>query len=257
MFRLRILHLYPDLLNLYGDRGNVLILCRRAAWREIRVELDSASLGGRVDFSSYDIVVLGGGADRDQSLVSRDLKEKGPALAAAVEEGLVLRAICGGYQLLGRYYKAQDGGVLEGVGLFDAYTEAGRRRMRGNVLARLDPALRAEVAAFYPGAPATLVGFENHSGRTFLGPRARPLASVRKGSGNNGEDRTEGAVYKNAFGTYLHGPFLSKNPHFADLLLKRALARRYGDMILEPGDDELELEAHEVMRRRLRRFRLF
>ncbi|HHW41323.1 MAG TPA: glutamine amidotransferase [Syntrophomonadaceae bacterium] len=251
--RLRICHLYPDLLNLYGDRGNVLIIRRRAAWRGVEVELDQISLQDRVRFTDYDLVFLGGGADQDQGLVSRDMERKGPLLVEAAEEGVVILSICGGFQLLGRYYRAQDGGVLPGVGLFDVYTEAGRRRLKGNILIETEADLREEMERCSPGALSTLVGFENHSGRTFLGDGARPLGRVLKGNGNNGEDRAEGARYKNAFGTYLHGPFLSKNPHFADLLIARALARRHGEVSLAPLDDSLEWHAHRVVKERLQK----
>ncbi len=294
--RLKVCHLYPDLLNLYGDQGNVLIFCRRAAWRGIKVELDSVSLHDRVRFTHYDFIFLGGGADLEQGLVSKDLEKKGPLLIEAAEAGVVILSICGGYQLLGRSYKTQGGAVLPGVGLFDIHTGAGRKRLKGNILLELAPELQTEVNLCCgrrnscgsrnenrrgsesgsrtggrhevrpgkqhearpgnrnaAGALTTLVGFENHSGRTFLGSSVRPLGRVLKGNGNNGEDRTEGVWYKNAFGTYLHGPFLSKNPHFADLLLARALSRRWGPQQLLPLDDTLELHAHNVMKKRLQK----
>jgi hypothetical protein len=246
---IRVCHLYPDLLNLYGDRGNVLIFCRRAEWRGIEVQLDLISLPDQVRFSDYDFIFTGGGADLDQGLVSKDLDKKGPLLIEAVEQGVALLCICGGYQLLGRYYRSQDGATLPGVGLFDLYTEAGRRRLKGNILLDLDPELKGGIGACRLD---TLVGFENHSGRTFLGETVRPLARVIRGNGNNGDDGAEGVNYKNAFGTYLHGPFLSKNPHFADLLIARALFRRYGSVDLAPLDDTLEINAHRVMEKRLR-----
>lgn len=249
--RLRICHLYPDLLNLYGDRGNVLILCKRAQWRGIEVDLELISVHDRVRFTDYDLIFLGGGADQDQGLVSRDMDVKGPYLTEAVEEGVALLSICGGYQLLGRYYRSQDGSVLPGQGLFDAYTEAGRKRLRGNILLQSEGSLADELQQIYPGGMSTLVGFENHSGRTFLGPGAQPLGRVVKGNGNNGEDKSEGACYRNAFGTYLHGPVLSKNPHLADLLLYRALKRRHGEVALPHLNDRLEQQAHLIMKRRL------
>lgn len=252
MLRIKVCHLYPDILNLYGDRGNVLIFCRRAEWRGIEVQLDLISLTDRVRFTDYDFIFTGGGADLDQGLVSNDLERKGPLLIDAVEQGVSLLCICGGYQLLGRYYRAQDGSTIPGVGLFDLYTEAGLRRLKGNILLELDPELRGETSAFRNQQLGTLVGFENHSGRTFLGKTVRPLARVIRGNGNNGADSTEGVSYKNAFGTYLHGPFLSKNPHFADLLITRALSRRHGSVNLAPLDDTLEINAHRVMERRLR-----
>lgn len=250
--RLRICHLYPDLLNLYGDRGNVLVLYQRAVWRGIRAEVDLISIHDRVRFSDYDIIFLGGGADQEQRLVSRDMEKKGPLLVEAAEEGAVILSICGGFQLLGRYYRSQDGSVLPGVGVFDVYTEAGEKRLRGNILIEPVSELRKEIASYNSMVSSALLGFENHSGRTFLGEGVKPLGRVIRGYGNNGRDRAEGAWYKNAFGTYLHGPFLSKNPHFADLLIGRALKRRYGEVSLAPLDDSLEWEAHRVMKRRLR-----
>jgi len=249
--RLRVCHLYPDLLNLYGDRGNVLVLCRRAAWRGIRVELEAVSLGECVRFTDYDLVFVGGGADLEQGLVARDLSRKGPYLIEAAQAGVVILSICGGYQLLGRFYRTREGREIPGIGLFDIHTEAGEKRLKGNVLLEADPELVAEMRRINPGAPATLVGYENHSGRTFLGSGVRPLGRLLKGYGNNGGDSGEGAWIKNAFGTYLHGPLLSKNPHFADLFICRALSRRYGEVSLAPLDDSLELQAHEVAKNRL------
>jgi CobQ-like glutamine amidotransferase family enzyme len=249
--RIRVCHLYPDLLNLYGDQGNVLIFCRRAEWRGIEVQVDLISLPDRVRFTDYDFIFTGGGADLDQGLVSNDLGKKGPLLIDAVEQGVALLCICGGYQLMGRYYRAQDGATLPGVGLFDLYTEAGRRRLKGNVLLDLDPELKDGIGSRCGQRLDTLVGFENHSGRTFLGEAVRPLARVIRGNGNNGDDGTEGVNYKNAFGTYLHGPVLSKNPHLADLLISRSLFRRHGSVDLAPLDDTLEINAHRVMEGRL------
>lgn len=249
--RLKICHLYPDLMNLYGDRGNVLVICRRATWRGIGVDLDQVSIRDRVRFTDYDFVFLGGGTDLDQELVRKDMVVKGPLLVDAAENGVTILSICGGYHLLGRYCQAQDGMVLPGAGLFDVYTVAGEKRLRGNVLLQITPALQSEINAYNPQALTTLVGFENHSDHTFPGSEAQPLGKVLKGNGNNGNDRTEGAWYKNAFGTYLHGPFLAKNPHFADLLLLRALSRRYGVVSLSSLDDTLEEHAHNVMKKRL------
>ncbi|MGB9792612.1 MAG: type 1 glutamine amidotransferase, partial [Thermacetogeniaceae bacterium] len=166
--RLRICHLYPDLLNLYGDRGNVLILYQRAVWRGIRAEVDPISVHDRVRFSDYDIIFLGGGADQEQRLVSRDMEKKGPLLVEAAEDGVVILSICGGFQLLGRYYRSRDGSVLPGVGVFDVYTEAGEKRLKGNILLESSRELQEEMASYNPLAPSTLLGFENHSGRTFL-----------------------------------------------------------------------------------------
>ncbi len=237
--KLRLCHLYPELLNLYGDRGNILILYRRAQWRGIEIEVTPLSLGDKLDPRAYDLFFLGGGPDQEQRLVSADLYAKGPWLKEAVDQGAALLAICGGYQLLGEYYHTFSGETLPGIGLFAAYTEAGsNRRIKGNI------AIQVEELGSQP-----VVGFENHSGRTFL-KEASPLGQVIYGDGNNGSDKTEGARSRNAIGTYLHGPLLSKNPHLADFLLRLALQRRYGEVELPPLDDSLEMAANENIYRR-------
>lgn len=244
--RIRIAHLYPLQMNIYGDRGNILALVQRCRWRGIEVEVASLDVGQPANLRDYDIAFFGGGQDSNQALVATDfLQVKGPALREAVEEGLVLLAICGGYQLLGRYFRTYTGEELPGIGLLDAWTVAGKKRLIGNVV--------IDWTAAPPEAPTrTLVGFENHSGRTYLGSGCRPLGQVRVGYGNNAEDGTEGAVYKNAHGCYLHGSLLPKNPHLADHLLRAALHRRYGpEAELPPLDDRLEWAAHRSMVRRL------
>jgi hypothetical protein len=249
--RLRIAHLYPLQMNIYGDRGNILALVQRARWRGIEVEVEGIDVGRVVDLRAYDLAFMGGGQDSNQALIADDfLRLKGPALREAVEDGLVVLAICGGYQLMGRYFRTHTGAEMPGIGLFDAWTEAGRKRLIGNVVVEWEDAP--------PEAPArTLVGFENHSGRTFLGAGCRPLGRVRVGYGNNGRDGSEGAVYKNAFGCYLHGSLLPKNPHLADHLIRTALRRRYGPEVeLAPLDDRLEWAAHQDMVRRLTRRRM-
>lgn len=244
--RLSIGHLYPLQMNIYGDRGNILTLVQRARWRGIEVRVDRIDVGERVDFRSYDLVFFGGGQDSNQALIADDfLHLKGPALKEAVEDGLVVLAICGGYQLMGRSFRTHTGAELPGIGLFDAWTVGGRKRLIGNIVVEWPDAPE--------GAPLrTIVGFENHSGRTFLGPGCRPLGRVRIGYGNNAEDRTEGAVYRNAIGCYLHGSLLPKNPHLADHLLLAALRRRYGpEAALAPLDDRMEWNAHRAMLERL------
>lgn len=236
-------HLYPDLLNLYGDRGNIIALMRRCEWRGIELKLLSASLGDRVDFKEVDLVFIGGGSDKEQSILFRDfLESKGPALEEAARSGLPLLAVCGGYQLLGRFYRTAAGEEMPGLGLFDAWTVAGRTRLIGNVVAECV-------------LGGTLVGFENHSGRTYLDEagQTRPFARVVVGNGNNGTDRGEGALLSNAIGTYLHGPLLPKNPEVADWLLSRALLRRYGDPALDPLDDAFEKRAHRAILERFGR----
>lgn len=243
MAKIRICNLYPEVLNIYGDRGNTIAMVQRARWHGLEPEVDDVSLGDTVDFREYDVLLIGGGQDREQKLIADDLaRMKGASLHEAVQEGLAVLAICGGYQLLGRYYQTAEGEQIPGLGIFDAWTEAGKDRKIGNVV--------VETEIF--GAPRTLVGFENHSGRTYLGPTARPLGRVLKGHGNNGEDGREGLVYRNAIGTYLHGSLLPKNPHLTDWLLQRALDRRYGGEVqLGRLDDSIEERAHAAMVKRL------
>lgn len=227
--KLSICHLYPNLLNLYGDRGNIIILCQRLRWRGLEVDLTEVSIGDEFKADAFDLLFMGGGPDQEQSAVSRDLAAKGPALLEAVANDLVILSICGGYQLLGQSYISRSGEALPGIGVFDAVTTAGASRLRGNIAISV-PGLAED----YP-----VVGFENHSGRTTLGSTG-PLGRVIYGSGNNGQDKTEGARCRNAFGTYLHGPILGKNPHFADHLLSLALKRRHPEATLLPLDDSLE-----------------
>lgn len=234
MIDLRIAFLYPELMNIYGDRGNILTLSRRAQWRGIDVQVDRVSIGDRIDHAYYDFYFFGGGQDKQQIAVSDDLQgQKGDALKEAVERGAVMLSVCGGYQLLGQYYRPFDGDDLPGIGLFDAHTDASNTRYIGNVL----------IDCNLPGV-GTIVAFENHSGCTFLGPGCKPLGKSLIGGGNNGKDGTEGAVYKTAYGCYLHGSLLPKNPRLADFLLTQALARRHGTVELVPLDDTLEELAH-------------
>jgi lipid II isoglutaminyl synthase (glutamine-hydrolysing) len=241
---LRIVHLYPDLMSVYGDRGNVLTLARRAEWRGYDVEVQELSLGDRLDPREVDLVFFGGGQDREQAVVSPDfLEQKAEAVREAVEDGAALLSVCGGYQLLGTSYTTVDGQELPGAGLLDIRSIPGPRRHIGNVLIDSD----------LEGQPRTLVGFENHSGRTYLGPGMQPLGKTIVGAGNNGEDRTEGAVYKAAIGCYLHGSLLPKNPWLADRLLRHALRRRLQDDVeLAPLDDKLEEQAHDAVARRVK-----
>jgi hypothetical protein len=233
--QLRIAHLYPRVMNVYGDRGNILSLVRRCRERDIDVIVTPLGSGDALDPETCDLIFIGGAQDRDQRRVADDLlSTKGVAVREAVEAGMVVLAVCGGYQLFGRFYRESSGVELAGLGVFDLWTEhpgPSAPRLIGNVIAEYDG--------------ETLAGFENHGGRTYLDECAQPLARVRSGSGNNGKDGTEGARYKNAFGTYLHGSLLPKNPHFADRLIALALGRRYGeDVELAPLDDRLEEAAH-------------
>ncbi|HHY40038.1 MAG TPA: glutamine amidotransferase [Syntrophaceticus sp.] len=248
--RIRVCHLYPDVLNLYGDRGNLLVFHRRAQWRGIELDVDQFLLGDRGDFSSYDFIFMGGGADSRRTLLLKNLEIIAPYIVDAVEKGTVLLAIGLGFQLLGRYIKTEDGDVMVGAGVFDAYTEMDSSRSVGDILLEATADLQEELKKAGNMDITTLIGFENHSGRTYLGEQGKALGRVIKGKGNNGKDRTEGAYYKNAFGTFLHGPVLAKNPHFADLLLVKALSPQE-EISLEPLDDSLEILAHNTMKKRL------
>lgn len=239
---LRICHLYPELMNIYGDRGNVIALAQRCRWRGLGVEVEEVSIGEAVDPGRHDLYFLGGGQGREQVLVCEDLREaKREQVHAAAAAGACFLTVCGGYQLFGKYFRTRTGEELEGIGVFDAWTVEGDTRFVGNVVAEWKER---------DGARRTLVGFENHSGRTYLGAGARPLARVAKGCGNNGEDGFEGCRAANAFGTYLHGSLLPKNPRLADELIRLGLARRYGEVELDPLDDALEERAHAAALRR-------
>lgn len=238
--KLNICHLYPDLLDLYGDRGNILALAARCRWRGIEAVIQQASLGEELDFMGMDILFVGGGSDREQGLLVQDLMRREKELRRAIENGLVVLAICGGYQMLGKYYQMASGEKIQGLGIIDIWTIAGAKRLIGNVVVEINDERFK-----------TLVGFENHSGKTYLGEGVMPLGKVLFGNGNNGEDHEEGVRYRNVFGTYLHGPLLPKNPHFADMLLELAILRRGSDTCLSKLDDHLEELAHEAMVKRL------
>jgi lipid II isoglutaminyl synthase (glutamine-hydrolysing) len=233
---LRVCALYPDLMNIYADRGNLLMLERRCGWRGLGFRLDAAGLGDAVDPDAHDFFYIGGGQDRDQALCARDLATvKRDALHAAADTGKVILAVCGGYQLLGHSYELGSE-ELPGVGLVDLHTvrDPGPRLI-GNVAISVD---------LDEGEPAVLAGFENHGGRTHLGAGEQPLGRVLQGHGNNGRDGFEGVRRGNVIGTYLHGPLLPKNAHFADWLIARALELDH----LDPLDDRLEAEAHREAR---------
>ena len=228
--KLRIGHLYPDLLNLYGDRGNIQCLMKRCQWRGIEAETVAFELNDKIDFSGLDIVLLGGGSDREQMLVCEKLREIREEFKAYVEDNGVVIAICGGYQLLGKYYKT-DQGTIEGLDLVDMYTEQGEGRLISNIVLKSDL------------FDMPIVGFEiNHT---------KPLGKVLYGSGNDGKTGYEGIVYKNVIGTYLHGPLLPKNPQLADWLILHGLQRKYGEEIsLAPLDDSQEKEANDYIYKR-------
>lgn len=235
---LRVCALYPDLMNIYADRGNLLLLERRCRWRGIDFSVTASSLGEWLDPEGADLFYIGGGQDRDQQLCALDLAEvKRDALHAAADRGAVILAVCGGYQLLGYSYQLGDE-TLPGTGLVDLVTvRSNEARLIGNV------AIEVELEA---GVRRVLAGFENHGGRTQLGPSATPLGRVLKGRGNNGVDGYEGVRRANVIGTYLHGPLLPKNVWFADWLIQTALGL---DEPLEPLDDRLEADAHADARR--------
>ena len=235
---LRIAHLYPELLNLYGDSGNILVLRRRLEWRGLGCEVVECHVDDRPSFSDVDIVFIGGGSDREQKIVCDKLLAEQAELKAYVEDGGVLGAVCGGYQLLGHSYLMGDEEV-RGLSLVDLYTDRGSPRLIGNI------AVESRIS------PQPVVGYENHGGRTHLGPGVEPMGRVLYGHGNDGTTGEEGCLYKNVVGTYVHGPLLPKNPGVADYLISRALERRYGDGTLEPLDDAAELAANKVMYDRL------
>lgn len=235
--KLTIGHLYPDLLNLYGDRGNIQCLRKRCEWRGIDVEVVSFELDDKIDFSGLDIVLLGGGSDREQRLVCEKLRCIRGDFKDYVENNGVVIAICGGYQLLGKYYKTEQD-TIEGLSLVDMYTEQGAERLISNIV------LKSEMFDM------PVVGFENHGGRTFIGEN-KPLGKVLYGQGNDGKSGFEGVVYKNVIGTYLHGPLLPKNPQLADWLIRKALERKYSQSVdLTPLDDAQEKEANTYVYQR-------
>jgi len=228
---LKIAWLYGTKMNIYGDRGNVLALARRARWRGIMPEVQEIGLGEPIP-GDIDVFFFGGGQDQEQAAVSRDLRgEKGEQITSAVESGAALLSVCGGYQLLGHTYRPHDADPLPGIGLFDVESVAGPERFIGNVV--------------IDSQWGKLVGFENHSGLTFLGERAEPMGRVEIGRGNNGRDGTEGTVYKHAIGCYLHGALLPKNPELTDWLITAGLRRRYGTGDVRSLDDGIELAAHD------------
>lgn len=236
-FTLNIAHLYPKLLNIYGDWGNVLTIKKRCEWRNIDINITSIGIGDVIDIKKYDLYFLGGGQDQQQIAVSKELQKHKSSLQDARDEHAVFLAICGGYQLLGHFYQPHNAEKLKGISLLDAYTIAGNKRFIGNVTAKCPYTI-----------PDTLVGFENHSGLTYIQGETEAMATVTTGYGNNGKDKTEGAKYKNVFGTYLHGSFLPKNPQFADYLIKLALKKRYKDDIaLQPLEDFFENQAHQAL----------
>lgn len=236
--KLVIGHFYPDLLNLYGDRGNVLALYRRASLRGIDVEIRSISVGDEINEDDIDICFFGGGQDSEQNIMAKDLiEEKGSIIKSMIENGKVFLCICGGYQMLGQYYREHDGSMLKCLGALPHYTEGKKERFINDTVYEF---------TLPSGEVTKVVGFENHSGRTYLGEGEKPFMKVITGHGNNGEDGYEGAVYKNTFCTYSHGSFLPKNPLITDMLIENAMRNRYGnDYVLPPLDASVENEARD------------
>ncbi len=235
---LKICHMYPDVLNLYGDRGNVICMTKRLKWRGIDASVTKLPIGDSRSLAGFDLVFIGGGQDFEQQVLLSDLhRGKDREIKAAVEDGVTFLTICGGYQMLGSYYETFDGKRCDFIGALDLYTKGSVKRMIGNYKFQCSPSAGGSV----------VVGFENHSGKTWLGSCLEPLGKVLSGFGNNGEDGSEGAHYKNVFGTYSHGPLLPKNPELCDLILKTALERKYGSAELLPLDDSFERLAHDEM----------
>ena len=241
---IRVAHLYPEYLNIYADRGNIAVLTSRAQWRGYGLEVEAVSLGVELRPGEHDLLYIGGGQDREQALIAPDLAAHGEVIQEAVDGGAAVLAVCGGYQLLGRFYRGRDGGELPGAGLFPLETVAGDRRMIGDCL------LECELE---PGVRRTLAGFENHAGVTRLDAGAVPLGRVVAGFGNDGASGFEGVRVGNAVGTYLHGPLLPRNAWLADWILERALEHRTGEArALEQLSDVLEDQAQAVAAGRAR-----
>ena len=238
---LKLCHLYPDILNLYGDRGNLICMEHRLRWRGIDVTTTGVSIGEPLHAADYDLFFIGGGQDFEQEVLLGDLGGgKADEIKAAIADGKTFLAICGGYQTLGAYYKTWDGVQCDFIGALDLYTIGSKERMIGNFMFTCEE-LNGQ----------TVVGFENHSGKTYLGNGVRPMGKVLTGHGNNGEDGGEGARYNNVFATYSHGCLLPKNPVLCDHILTTALVQKYGTAQLEPLDDTLEQNAHLYMKNRL------
>lgn len=245
MYEINICHLYPDLMNLYGDFGNIQALVRRLEWRGINVKIHPVSIGDPFLHDMYDIVFIGGGQDYEQDILHKDLlSHKKEPLIEAVENGTVFLCICGGYQLMGKYYKLSDGTEIECLGAMNHWTIGHEKRLIGNLVFKIE--------GIKQQPDGLVVGFENHSGKTYLGDGVSPLGKVVYGNGNNGEDGYEGARYKNVFCSYSHGSLLPKNPGLTDEIITLALKRKYRDFVsLQPLNDRIETLARESMIKRL------
>ncbi|MDQ2085917.1 glutamine amidotransferase [Herbivorax sp. ANBcel31] len=246
MYDLNICHLYPDILNLYGDRGNIMALEKRCFWRGINVNISNISLGDKFDAEEYDIIFLGGGQDYEQKVIQNDLlNEKGDEIKNAINANKVFLAICGGYQILGKYYMTWDKREIELLGALDLWTIGSKERLIGNYVFECDFLMNETF-------DGKIVGFENHAGKTYLGKDVKPLGKVIKGYGNNGEDGFEGALYNNVYCSYSHGSLLPKNPSLTDHLITIALRQKYKDFVsLQSLDDDFEIKAHNSMIKRI------
>ncbi|MCK5812037.1 MAG: glutamine amidotransferase [Clostridiales bacterium] len=234
--KLTIAHLYPELLNLYGDGGNLIAMKNRLNWRNIECEIVKIPLGHPFNAKHYDIVFIGGGQDFEQEVILKDLKgDKTKQIIDAINNDVTFLGICGGYQLLGNYYKTKDGQTYDFIGALDLYTIGQEKRMIGDFMFS-SPYINNKL----------IVGFENHSGKTYLGDTVKPLGIVKKGYGNNGEDKTEGARFKNVFCSYSHGSLLPKNPLLCDYILQTTLQKKY-NITLSDLDDTLENKAHDFI----------
>lgn len=254
-YKLTIGWLYPELMSTYGDRGNIIVLQKRCEWRNLQVEIKRLDVGfDKKELAECDLFLMGGAQDKQQQIVANDLKKKRDVLKKKIEDEIPGLYICGAYQFLGKYYKEADGAIIPGLDILDVYTENpghNSPRLIGNSMVKSEC-----VTTHSPqGCEYKLIGFENHGGRTYLGKNLKPLGKVIKGFGNNGADKTEGAIYKNTFCTYLHGPILPKNPELADLLIKLALEKKYEvspTVNLSPLDNELENKARNAIANRLK-----
>jgi len=239
---LKICYLYPDVLNLYGDGGNIVCFQKRLEWRGIGSEVTRVGIGDECRLADFDLMFIGGGQDFEQEVLLEDLhKGKDDEIRSAIEDGKTFLTICGGYQMLGNYYQTHEGVRCDFIGALDLYTIGSDTRMIGNY----------KYQCTEESGGSLVVGFENHSGKTYLGDKVKPLGKVTAGFGNNGEDGTEGARYKNVFGTYSHGPVLPKNPELCDYILQTALNRKYGNAQMAPLEDEQEKLAHDIMAKRI------
>ncbi len=236
--KIKIAHVYPELLNLYGDMGNIASLKKRAQWRNIEVDVVEYNINDIIDFENTDILFIGGGSDKEQLTVCNKLKEYADEIKKYIENNGVIMAICSGFEILGKYYKVNNKEV-QALGLLDIYTEYADNRLIDDVIIKTDFLERP------------VVGFENHGGRVYINNH-NPLGKVVYGNGNNGIDGLEGVMYKNVIGTYLHGPLLPKNPHLSDYIIKKALQNKYGEIELQELDDSIEFAANDYIINRFR-----